>query len=468
MKKIAIPAMTALGCSLTACTPSDGTDTGEVKEPSSEPSGEPSGEPSDEPVEVGDISEVIGLWDVNSYTMSYYGYSYGYTFPTTEVEESDSYGATISYSETITLFMDIAESGDMSLIQSYAITESLSIDGNEIYSIDVSYSYSYGTIGQIRQSDNSYAVQLDDLPDLSCTLTSEVLDCFKEEEDDDFSIEFTISKNATGIPEDSENIVDNFPETPQYEKTECIDATITTTGNSLEWGGFEDVEDDVHLFCEEEGYEYYGYSYGQPNADDLVFTFQAPNDGCFTFNTTGTNFDHGIQLIDSCDAIEALDCTLTSNSIERGMTAGEEVLVVIDGASDIEQVFNLSINEISFDTASFDVLPSDTSALDTTAWTESFESTCGSIGNAKSFLWTAPSTGTVSIDLAGSTFDTVVSVKENVCGAAAECNDDNYNSYDSLQSFLELPVEEGKEYVISVGGFGSDSGILSMSLTVTE
>ena len=76
-----------------------------------------------------------------------------------------------------------------------------------------------------------------------------------------------------------------------------------------------------------------------------------------------------------------------------------------------------------------------TSALDTTAWTESLESNCGSIGNAKSFLWTAPSTGTVSIDLAGSTFDTVVSVKQAVCGAAAECNDDNYNSYYSLQSF---------------------------------
>ena len=72
------------------------------------------------------------------------------------------------------LFMDVAESGEMSLIQSYAITESLSIDGNEIYSIDASYSYTYGVIGQIRQSDNSYAVQLDDLPELNCTLTSDV------------------------------------------------------------------------------------------------------------------------------------------------------------------------------------------------------------------------------------------------------------------------------------------------------
>jgi hypothetical protein len=70
--------------------------------------------------------------------------------------------------------------------------------------------------------------------------------------------------------------------------------------------------------------------------------------------------------------------------------------------------------------------------------------------------------------LAGSTFDTVVSVKQAVCGATAECNDDNYNSYYSLQSLLELPVEEGSEYIISVGGLGFESGTLSMSLTMTE
>ena len=234
----------------------------------------------------------------------------------------------------------------------------------------------------------------------------------------------------------------------------------------MEWGGFEGIEDDVPLFCED-SYTYGDYTYGQDNADDLVFAFQAPNDGCFAFNTTGTNFGHGIQLLDSCDATEALDCTLTSNSVERGMIEGEEVLVVIDGASESNQVFNLSINEVAFDATGFDALPSDTSAIDTTAWTGVVETDCAPIGNAKSFLWTAPSTGTVSIDLAGSTFDTVVSMKEAVCGASEECNDDNYNSY-TIQSFLEVSVEEGKDYIISVGGYGSDSGTLSMSLTVTE
>ena len=422
MKKIAIPAVTALGCSLTACTPSDDTDTGETKEPSSEPSAEassePSGEPGDEPVDVGDISAVVGLWDVNSYTMSYYGYSYGYTFPTTESQESNSYGVFSTYSLTAAIFLEMEESGEISLIQSYVINESLSIDGNDIYSIDASYMDTYGVVGTIRQETDSYVIQMEELPELNCTLTSDVLDCASEEGADD-AVLMVLSKNTTGLPEVSENTVENFPETPQYEKTECIDATLTTTGNALEWGGFEGIEDDVHLFCEE-SYTYYGYTYGQDNADDLVFAFQAPNDGCFAFNTTGTNFGHGIQLLDSCDATEALDCTLTSNSVERGMIEGEEVLVVIDGASESNQVFNLSINEVAFDATGFDALPSDTSAIDTTAWTGVVETDCAPIGNAKSFLWTAPSTGTVSIDLAGSTFDTVVSMKEAVCGASEE------------------------------------------------
>ena len=83
--------------------------------------------------------------------------------------------------------------------------------------------------------------------------------------------------------------------------------------------------------------------------EDLVFAFQAPNDGCFAFNTKGTNFNHGIQLMDSCDATEALSCTAESNRLEHEMIAEEEVLVVIDGTTGSEMFFNLSINELNFD-----------------------------------------------------------------------------------------------------------------------
>ena len=49
---------------------------------------------------------------------------------------------------------------------------------------------------------------------------------------------------------------------------------MTTTGNALEWGGFEGIEDDVPLFCED-SYTY-DDTYGQDNADDLVLLFKHP------------------------------------------------------------------------------------------------------------------------------------------------------------------------------------------------
>ena len=148
--------------------------------------------------------------------------------------------------------------------------------------------------------------------------------------------------------------------------------------------------------------------------------------------------EHGIQLLDSCDAEEALVCTTTSNRLEYEMAAGDEVLVVVDGASDIEQVFNLSINEV--DNASFEALPSDTSAIDTSGWTEEVQLSCASLGSEKRYSWTAPSTGTVVFDLSGSDFDSEIAIKETDCAAEElACDDDGAGGYSYYSGFAISP-----------------------------
>ena len=134
------------------------------------------------------------------------------------------------------------DSGDISMIQSSSYTESFSIDGVEIYNIDTAYSEYYGTLGYIRQDGASYAIGIDEDPEMSCTLTSDTLDCASD------ALSIQLTRNTTGIPETFEDVQANFPATPEYSKTECIDSTLTTTGNALEWGGFDGVEDDVALF----------------------------------------------------------------------------------------------------------------------------------------------------------------------------------------------------------------------------
>ncbi|MHC4371702.1 MAG: hypothetical protein ACYSW8_29150, partial [Planctomycetota bacterium] len=70
------------------------------------------------------------------------------------------------------------------------------------------------------------------------------------------------------------------------------------------------------------------------------------------------------------------------------------------------------------------------------------------------YCYTAPCTGTATISLAGSSFDTKLAVY-NGCGCypdssdLIECNDD----YHAQQSQVTFDVTAGNEYLIEVGGY---------------
>ena len=471
MKTTAIPFFTLLGCSLTACGDEKDTETTDTDTNDQDTSD--TGDTNDTAENIGDISAVIGAWTLDSisYSYSYYGETYTTTFPRETADFYEGYGVSWSQSTAMAIFFDILETGDIELVYNYSEMRTISIDGIEIYSDVSGYSYvnSYYFYATISEDSDSYTIDFSGML-LSCTLSTGALSCIGDE------VTWELSESV--IPEDFEEYAEDYPETPEYTKEACVDTTITTTGNALEWGGFEDVDNDVTFVCSHEVssyepyyYGYYGY-YGSssyemvdaPDEDDLVFAFEAPNDGCFAFNTTGTDFTHGIQLQDSCDS-EVLNCSMTGR-IEHGMEAGEQVLVVIDGEEGNDQLFNLSINEIPFNPSINDVLPADTSAMDTSEWTETVDTSCARIGSAKTFSWTATATGTATFDLLASSFDTVIQVEENSCGRVDACND----QYLGNQSLLEMEVEEGSEYTISIGGYygDRDSGILSMNISIAS
>jgi hypothetical protein len=77
--------------------------------------------------------------------------------------------------------------------------------------------------------------------------------------------------------------------------------------------------------------------------------------------------------------------------------------------------------------------------------------------------WTFTGTGAdVTVDTAGSSFDTVVGVYVDEEGALTQvgCNDD----VDSLQARLTVPTEAGVTYYLQVGGFGGDAGSLVLTI----
>ena len=106
MKKATIPVLATLGCSLTGCISDENNkDTGEIDI-------EPSTEPSEEPVDIGDISEAVGLWALESYSYTYYGYSMSYSFPQEGSYSFEGYGVSYSFSEILNVYLDILDTGE--------------------------------------------------------------------------------------------------------------------------------------------------------------------------------------------------------------------------------------------------------------------------------------------------------------------------------------------------------------------
>ncbi len=88
-----------------------------------------------------------------------------------------------------------------------------------------------------------------------------------------------------------------------------------------------------------------------------------------------------------------------------------------------------------------------------------FTASCAFSANSDdlAFVWVAPVTGTYTIDLFGSDYDTALYVRdfsERSCdGAELVCNDDS----SGLQSRVTLSADAGAEYMIVVDGYGSSS-----------
>jgi hypothetical protein len=72
------------------------------------------------------------------------------------------------------------------------------------------------------------------------------------------------------------------------------------------------------------------------------------------------------------------------------------------------------------------------------------------------YAYTPPSTGTVVVDTAGSSYDTVLTAYTGACGALVPvaCDDDT----DTLQAALVFPVAAGVTYLVEVADFGGPGG----------
>lgn len=87
------------------------------------------------------------------------------------------------------------------------------------------------------------------------------------------------------------------------------------------------------------------------------------------------------------------------------------------------------------------------------------------------YRWTAPSTGTVILDLCASSFDTNVTVYTGSTLATLNevgYNDDGVDACGSAQSYLTVPVSAGTAYRISIDGLAGDTGTIQLKLSMAS
>ena len=78
--------------------------------------------------------------------------------------------------------------------------------------------------------------------------------------------------------------------------------------------------------------------------------------------------------------------------------------------------------------------------------------------------WTAPQSGTFTIDTATSDFDTVLYILDECEGIELACNDDN----GSLYAGTSVTVQEGESILIGVGSFAGRTESGSVGVTISN
>jgi hypothetical protein len=209
--------------------------------------------------------------------------------------------------------------------------------------------------------------------------------------------------------------------------------------------------------------------------------------GKVTVSLAGSSFDTMLAVYDTCDCDDAEDTLIECNDdtsesrqsrIVFDAIAGNQYLIEVGG-------YNLETGLGLLTVSCEGVVPQpskddcdDAKAIgdvedqpfDTTDATFDGPGLCMTSPNIW-YCYTATCTGNVTVSLAGSSFDTMLAVYDGcecypVSDDLIECNDDAGAGYQSEVTFAAIA---GNQYLIEVGGYGSEAGegLISISCSGT-
>ena len=199
--------------------------------------------------------------------------------------------------------------------------------------------------------------------------------------------------------------------------------------------------------------------FGSP---ETVYSFTAPADGSYDFDTVGSSYAAALYILDGGCFELACNAGGPPSKISVPLKAGEPVYVVVDGIGGEQGPFQLNVAETgpcpAYDLGS--AVPQNLMGNTNNDADLMMGSCVGFSGPEATYAFTAPVTGSYTIDTIGSAYDTVLYVQDGACGGPElACDDD---SGGGLSSKLTVMLVAGQMVVIAVDGFGSGDFVLNI------
>ncbi len=208
--------------------------------------------------------------------------------------------------------------------------------------------------------------------------------------------------------------------------------------------------------------------------EDVAFVWTAPEAGTYTFATLGSSYDTVIYVRDgecgstelACDD-DTADGTLSLIS-DLPLAAGQTVTIHLDGYSGCGN-YSLTIENTTTPPCADENIGSALGAVSsgtTCGLGDVIEGSCdsGSGGEERIIAWTAPQSGDYTFSLAGSSYDTILSLRNGACdGVELGCDDDGID-IGGASRLSDVALSAGQEIFIVVDGY---TGCGSYSLNIS-
>lgn len=213
------------------------------------------------------------------------------------------------------------------------------------------------------------------------------------------------------------------------ELLECVEALVDPAlGPAVASADTQLQRDDFEGSC------------GGETAKDVAFQWVAPFTDYFVFDTSGSEFDTALYLLETCTG-EELACSDNasggvSSRIVRRQEAGEQLVIVVDGETGQDGNAVLNINPVACPDSDLEgeALPGTFTNI---GGTDTFSSGCGGgSGLERAFRYTAEDTGLHSFRATSTAFQPIMNLQ-----VGPECGGED------LQCSISNPGEVGGEVI---------------------